>query len=249
MSKHTMLLVTVAGVGFLSTLANAAVIYRETFPNSGGGNKSLSVEGWEARLRSEDGNSAGSTSGFSQFNFNSANPAGNPAPVNSNPQDASLTNGSVVNFFSGGFWAQPTLYYTNEYTLDRSANTFDSIEWFQNAQSGGSNGYRAAVEIGGSWYVNDQVFLGFFSPSLSISGSNWQSLAFSNLAISGSAAALPSGNITGFGLFTDRSSLSSPFEEFDNFTLNATPIPEPTTLSVLAIASSLFLRRGARAMV
>ena len=126
--------VCTAVVSLMPSVASAAVVYRETFPN-GGANKSLSVEGWEARLRAEDGLSAQPTSGFVNFNFNDPNNGslgGNAVPVNSNPTDSSLTNGGVVNFFNGGFWLQPTLYHTNEYSLDRSINTLDSFEWGQN---------------------------------------------------------------------------------------------------------------------
>jgi hypothetical protein len=248
MKNNKAMLAAIAGVGLVVSTAEAAVVYRETFPNAGPGAQSLAVAGWEARVRAEDGNSAFATSGFASFNSSDSNALGNTdAPLNSNPQSTSLTNGTVVNFFGGNFWLQPTLYYTNEYTLDRSVFVLDSISWFQNAQSGASNGFRAAVEIGGQWYVNETTYVGFLSPTVNAAGSTWLNLAFSNLAVSGSPGALPDGDITGFGLFTDRSGLPAQFEEFDNFAISATVIPEPVPapgiLAGMALLSSRFMCR------
>jgi len=246
MKKFASVLIASAVAACVSSTASAAVIYRETFPN-GGNNKPLSVEGWEARLRAENGLSAQPSSGFSSFNFNDPNNGflgGNAVPVNSNPTDSSLTNGGVVNFNNGSFWLQPTLYYTNEYSLDRSINTLDSFEWGQNNQSGGGTGYAAAVQIGTNWFVNDTVFVGFLNATALANLSDWKSLAFATLTVSGVSSVLPAGNLTGFGLFTTRAVAdNTSFETFDNFVVNATVIPEPTSLAAVGLSLSLLLRR------
>ena len=231
----------------VSSTASAAVIYRETFPNGGANNKSISVEGWEARLRFENGLGAQPSSGFSTFNSNSANNGalgGNATPVNSNPTDSSLTNGGVVNFNNGSFWLQPTLYYTNEYSLDRSINTLDSFGWGQNNQAGDGTGYAAAVQIGTNWFVHDTVFVGFLNATALANGSNWKSLNFATLTVSGVSSALPAGNPTGFGLFTTRAVADgSSFETFDNFVVNATAIPEPASIAAVGLSMLILLRR------
>ncbi len=252
MKKFALVAVASTVAACVSSTASAAVVYRETFPN-GGANKSLSVEGWEARLRAENGLSAVPTSGFSSFNFNDPNNGslgGNAVPVNSNPTDSSLTNGGVVNFNNGSFWLQPTLYYTNEYSLDRSINTLDSFEWGQNNQAGftnnqtaGGTGYAAAVQIGTNWFVNDTVFLGFLNATALANGSDWKSLNFATLTVSGVSSALPAGNLNGFGLFTSRAVAGNSFETFDNFVVNATVIPEPASLAAVGLSMLILLRR------
>jgi len=247
--KFALVAVASAVAACVSSTASAAVVYRETFPN-GGANKPLSVEGWEARLRFENGTGAQPTSGFTNppvhFNFNDPNNGalgGNAVPVNSNPTDSSLTNGGVVNFNNGSFWLQPILYHTNEYSLDRSINTLDSFEWGQNNQSGGGTGYAAAVQIGANWYVNDTVFLGFLNATALADGSDWKSLDFGTLTISGPSSALPAGNLNGFGLFTTRAVAGNSFDTFDNFVVNATVIPEPASLAAVGLSMLILLRR------
>jgi len=151
--------------------------------------------------------------------------------------------------------------WTNEYLVNRDLNSITSIE-YQQGNSSSTDATRVAIRIDSKWYVSttetSNTGYTFFNTNarnvtlpFSTAASAWSNLTFdrdlipipnpTSLAI-GTAliGSLPSGNITAFGLYTDIVNLTV---RFDNFTINAVPIPEPTAFAALSAAALVVLRR------
>ena len=194
-------------------------------------------------------------------NFGVSTGAGNPANlpnVNAGTTELSQTNGFI--FIAG----QTTgLVATTEATLDRTANSLDSISWYNNRNTGanGTPVQRAAVQIGSQWYVSDatQAFTanssnaGFTAANgqvtFAITGATlWDALtATAGSAFArGAAVTLPTGDVTAMGIFYDVG-LTPLQVRFDAFEVAASPTPEPASLGTLAIGGATLLRRRPRA--
>jgi hypothetical protein len=153
-------------------------------------------------------------------------------------------------FFNGANTYNGILY--TETTVDRSVFNLTSVTWYTRNNTGA--GSRLALQVGGQWYASSLNFV-----DAADAGSIW-TLRTDNLAaetfipftftpgvaldqgITGLAQALPSGNITAFGLFLSHSTTNGN-NRVDGFTLNGTVAPEPTTLGLITAGSTLVLRR------
>jgi PEP-CTERM motif len=274
-----LLLTTLVLSGIASFASAQSVIYRETFGNSTGANASLTSIGWAVHstgglLRSADAANTGIS-----------NQVGGPtglANVNAGGVSASETNGLAFSFASNAATANgntftagnnPSLIWTNEYTVDRSVNEVTSIT-FNMFNSATANRARIAIQISTQWYATNFAFTTTATGGASLFATNsesktftfssaaadWRELTFNgSLTANGSAlsisaitlaASLPSGNITAFGMFMDPTSTSGGNNSgvrFDTYTINATAIPEPSSFAALAgialLGFAVFKRR------
>jgi hypothetical protein len=167
---------------------------------------------------------------------------GGVAPVNSNPIVDSVRNGFILNDFGGEFWRSNTLYWTSEYTIDPDAVELTRVTWAQSSVTGFYEGddrpadpSRIALRVGEAWYASTQTFesksepfaMRFFDhegSSFNLSGASYHPLNFvegTTLAVdTGTTVSIPSGLITGFGLYWDK---SDDRNAFDTFTIWANP--------------------------
>ena len=243
--------------------ANAEVIYRENFANYTGATQQLTYAGWNANRGPQAqtppwpnvGDIYPVISGGS--NTRPALPSINSNPAQ--PDNAADFRGSI--YFWGPFndtaRSVPYLIWTDEYTIDRSQ--YDDLSFRMSTQLGGTDtqgldNMRAAVRIGGNWFVTDVATqpafgswanswtTGAFSASESLP---WNSLTFtvgSPFAI-GSPVELPDGNIEAFGVFATSKTLNL---RIGGFEVEGTPVPEPAALSLLAASGLILTRRSRR---
>jgi len=232
--------------------AQAAVIYRETF-GAKDNDTAPSTVGWKANV-----NAAGNASLTAALLGTGNNGSGPQTNVNAGNIDPGL-NG--VFYMSSTFGAR-ALMWTEEYLVDRDLNSITSIS-YQQGNSASANATRVAIRIDSKWYVsttatsnsNPNYFNPFNSNALlvtlpfSTAASAWSNLTLTpgtslaiGLALSASnpLLPLPTGNITAFGLYTDS---VTDIIRFDNFTINAVPVPEPTAFAALSAAVLVVLRR------
>ncbi|QNN23221.1 hypothetical protein HED60_13385 [Planctomycetales bacterium ZRK34] len=214
--------------------AQAGVIYREVFPNNTANNDALSTDDWQI-------NSDAGALAASQVNSPTTGSPTNQSAVNSNPDSAEISNGYAFNNDANGV---DYLIWTDEYTVDRTAYSITSISWYQ-ANESTSDVSRAAIQIGSQWYASSQTFQNtsaYFGGSggelmsLDFASANWLLLDFtdgSSLAL-GSAASLPGGDITAFGVYYDSKVARL---RLDTYAITAIPTPAalPAGLGMLAM--------------
>lgn len=234
---------------------NAAIIYQETF-DATVNNTSLASVGWAAHSTAGEVRTGNTTSmGLSNLvgRDGTANPQTTGFAYTFAGNAGTSSDGAAgTNNFTAG--TNPGLIWTNEYTVDRSTQSLDSIS-FHMYNSSTTATARIVVQIGAQWYATDTQFSttvsggasGFAANAVlqtfafTTAASSWRLLNFdappttdgTALSVSSSTLAsdLPSGNITAFGLFFDPTTGSNG-SRFDTFTLSATPIPEPAGWSV-----------------
>lgn len=228
------------------------VLYREVFPNNAGGDRNLNSpsigdSGWRLLTGTQGQDFTAFQSlvnGGKGAATNSAlgGPGGVPPPpgtvaepVNSNPTNPELTRGFVMNTFSGGGWNAQQLYYTTEYTIDRTAFDVTRVAWTQASLAGSGTSTnspdptRVALRVGTSWFVSEQTFTAAREPfamefwslesqALNMAGAQWLPLTLSlgeTMAVGTVAQPLPAtGNITGMGLWWDKMSQRGGFDAF-----------------------------------
>jgi hypothetical protein len=167
-----------------------------------------------------------------------------------------VATGFVWNDTSSG----DSLITTAEYTIASSlVSQLATISWYQgNANTSMTS--RVAIQIAGNWYASDLAFsnsaavasggnfgnssggAALMSFNWTAAGSEWRELMVvgNDVTLSGSVLTddLPSGDITGFGLyFSDRSAT----QRFDSFQIET--IPEPASLSLVGIGALTLMRR------
>jgi hypothetical protein len=125
------------------------------------------------------------------------------------------------------------------------------------------------IQIAGNWYASTSpisppsgVIQGSsfaaaaeqFSTTFSTAASAWDTLNFSpgsDLTLGSTLTSpLPTGNITGFGVYAqiaDNASATNDRTYVDNFEVDATPLPEPASAGLIAVvAAPMLLRRRRR---
>jgi len=223
MSKFVVAASLIVAATLAGQTADGQVVYREVFPIAdGSGRQQITTANWGLRLRFAGDLSGGTeASGFHNDLTSNGVTFGDVVPaINSNPAVDSPGLGFVENFYGGDFWNVPSVYYTEEFTLDRSANTVNSFTWAQNNQEALS-GFRVVARIGTDWFASDTNFVGFlFDATLQVSGAVWRPFDFATVTVGETTVpALPAGDLTAFGLYTAHTG----YEVFDSFTINATP--------------------------
>jgi len=145
--------------------------------------------------------------------------------------DAGGSNGGVV----GGFcwiWHNgdcENLIYTTEYTVDTSTYSDIEFKYDLRRHSGYSSTPQTSitVQVGGSWYVSKTIYT---STSTSFATQtfvydpnkeNWDTLNIATAERGSTASADLSGDITGFGLYSNSQNVGgSCTAEYDNFIVN-----------------------------
>jgi hypothetical protein len=222
--------------------AKAAIIYREIFPNNGGSNQDLSFDGWQIHFDSdaEQISTGGNSPTVSQPN--NTDPGVNSFPSNAPPVAGYASIAATVN--------TNYLFWTSEYTVDRTADSVTSISWWQ-ANTSSEASSQAAVRIGTQWYASTDTFSNpaaanfnsAYQRTLDFTTATWQLLDFvpgTSLAL-GAATTLPAGNLIAFGWYVDSSEGAR--LRMDTFEINAVPVPEPSTGLLLTAAGFLLLSR------
>lgn len=232
-----------------STCLNGAIVYSEDFDFAGSPLQPLSASGWMATTHfdGETRDMSNSTSDTDQDGWTTY---------------ASLTTVGTddLAFFGSFQQVAPYLVYTTEVAaLNLSAATVTSIQWTASARTvnftPSNDVYRAAVQIGGVWYASetgvvvsttDAAAPQSGSISFNVDAGNWLSISDPSLML-GSANANPlAGLIEAAGIFVEEPRPGS--QRLHSFEIlgETAVIPEPATISVLALAAVLFalLTRG-----
>jgi hypothetical protein len=145
-------------------------------------------------------------------------------------------NGSGGGIGSGIAWVWhkgscQNLIYTTEYTVD--ASTYSEVEFKYDLRRHSSYSstpqVSIAVQVGGNWYVSKTIYTStsttFATKTLVYDPAkeNWDTLNIATAARGSTASADLSGNITGFGLYSDSGNVGNDCTaEYDNFTVNGT---------------------------
>ncbi|MHC4500005.1 MAG: hypothetical protein ACYS21_12930, partial [Planctomycetota bacterium] len=146
--------------------------------------------------------------------------------------DAGGSAGGVV----GGFaWVWHSgdcenLIYTNEHTVDILTHTNVEFRFDLRRHSfyGSTPEVSLAVEVGGKWYISKTIFIEttitFQTETLSYDPAkeNWDKLTLATARRGPTATSDLSGNITGFGLYSNSQNVGSDCTaEYDNFTITS----------------------------
>jgi len=149
--------------------------------------------------------------------------------VYSTGSDGGITGGFAWVWHKGNCG---NIIYTREYTVNTSA--YSNIEFKfdlrRHSYYSTTPEVSIAVEVGGAWYVSKTVFVEtnttFQNKTLTYNPSkdNWDTLNIATLSRGTTAASNLSGNITGFGLYSNSRNLGSDCTaEYDNFTITGSP--------------------------
>ena len=123
------------------------------------------------------------------------------------------------------------IVYTTEYTVEVDSGTSIELQYDLRMYSSYSSTPQTSVivKVGGSWYVSKSVFTStstsFATQSLTYDPAkeNWDQLTQSTAARGSTASADLSGDITGFGLYSDSANVGGGCTaEYDNFTVIST---------------------------
>lgn len=253
------------GIGAISQPSEASVVYREVFGRASTPSAALdlSVADWaivrQAGAPGAGGisNAVGRPTDLYAVNATTDNPdEGTNIPdigfVNARWNDPGITDTFLY------------LYHTTEYTLARPTPAGDADTAFSLhlGLSDADEAYRPrlAVQVGGQWYVSDARLVGGNVPneasfddnaaevSLALADAGGfrtlditdQSGAQATLTVGATPAALPAGDITGFGLLAYQA--SGVRLTFDTFTV--TVVPEPAIgLGLVGLGCMLRMRR------
>lgn len=123
------------------------------------------------------------------------------------------------------------LIYTNEYTVDISSSFSIQFQYDLRMNSAYSSTPETSVvvQVGGSWYISKTISVSTSSAFSAVTlayepaATNWDTLNVSTASRGSTAAADLSGDITGFGLYSNSQNVGgSCTAEYDNFTITAT---------------------------
>jgi len=180
--------------------------------------------------------------------------------VNATAAVSSTVNGFVPLLSNNG--ADQFVVYTTEYNID--GTLVNDFSWYSGSMYSGDS-QRVIVQIGGNWYasttsqtpvnpVNNGSSFGSTATqstlTFSTAAANWETLNFSagsDLTLgSVLSSPLPSGSITGFGLYIQIANQSAGNEKsyFDTFELDS--VPEPASGGLMCVGGLCLLARRRR---
>lgn len=267
----SLLLAVIAGI---TSVSAQSVIYRENFGTTTNNVSTSATAGWTIHTNYAAANTFTANgvllgSSTSPNDLRLRNSTGAPSDLANVNAGVSGSDSLGLVEISGALG--PVLFWTEEYTVDRSVFTVNSISFYQGNQST-SDITRLAIRIGSQWYASNASFtqtntvgtLAGFAAGAELktlifgtAAGDWRLITFDGtsttsatapISVAGTtlAASLPSGSITGFGLI---SMTGSNNRRYDSFTINATVIPEPSAFAALAGLGALgfvALRRRSR---
>jgi hypothetical protein len=239
-------LIVATAAAFLTPSAHAqSVVYRETFystVNNGTLNTANPSLGWHF--------DKSPTGAIGQTVVN-ADGLATRSGLNGEPIDLPAINAGTyagtdqgIIFTTAGD-ARQGLFYTSEYTALSSQN-ITQISWYA-ANSATSPTQQVAIQVNGNWFISSTLFTtpalsgGAFAANtaiketLTFAGSTWKALSYTTgatpFSISGTAVALPTGDVTAFGLFVDTANSGN--IRFDTYEIMASSIPEPSSYAMI----------------
>ncbi|WP_043584441.1 PEP-CTERM sorting domain-containing protein [Geminisphaera colitermitum] len=214
----------------LSGTAKGGTLYSEAFYSFN--NTNLSTVGWKGLL--------GSAS--NAVDYSTTNPVSPGLGVQG-------PNGDNTRGFVIGYITQTLPYaliYTEEFSFSTADYTDLKFSWKQ-ANNTTVTTFHVAIKLNGSWYVSSTGL----SMNTSAGGyggmeakeyqftnaaNSWYSLSFalgSTLALGNLVETeLPTGTITGFGLYAQRNGSGATLR-LDDFAITGTAIPEPATMALV----------------
>ena len=241
---------TSVGMSLTAPAANAEVMttYREVFPNKdrvGIDNIALSTADWYSYKDngvSADGGIGGGYVYISQYSSGSS-----AEPVDSNPDpsyhESRNPRGYLVFL---GISGVDLLHYTEEYQV--STDDAERFRWRQ-TRPNTTDVFRVALRVDdgvdSGWYVSEQTLSNDVASTweqkeLDFDTASWLALDFDpstpSLAL-GTAATLPDGQITAFGLYGDNT--SNGVHGVDDFEVGAVPEPGSIALGLTGLVSVL----------
>jgi hypothetical protein len=256
-----LLLVAIVSVG------QAEVIYRETFPYVSnivvptemvGLERALRAagQGWYTTQANRSANNHGIVSD------STGDDLGGPLDGLNNLPNLPLDGQGNDAFQRGRIFASAkheagTAYWTHEAAIDTAA--FKAIRLVM--RNGAKDDFHALIQVGGQWYVSDEYTEmpddtdadGWGETFIVLDDPMWATADVSLPGITGETGTAtltsgfdfdtPSGLITGFGLYNP--SLDGN-QRIDIYEVNNQPIPEPATMSLLALGGLVALRRRRR---
>jgi hypothetical protein len=248
----------------LGASAFGAIAYLQNF-SAASGQQNLSTVNWQAYYGSATTVATLAAPGSSGSPANAMISAGASAPtpganVNATAAVSSTVNGFVPLLSNNG--ADQFVVYTTEYTIDGSL--VNDFSWYSGSMYSGDS-QRIIVQIGGNWYasttsvtpvnpVNNGSSFGAAATqstlTFSTAAANWDTLNFtagSDLTLgSALSSSLPSGSITGFGLYAQIANHSDANERtyFDTFVVDS--VPEPAAVGMLGAGGLVLLARRRR---
>ena len=241
-----------------------SIAYLQNF-SAASGQVNLSTVNWQAYYGSATtvatlaapGNGSGSTPNAMISGGTSAPTPG--ANVNATAAVTSTTNGFVPLLSNDG--ADQFVAYTTEYNID--GTLVNDFSWYSGSMDSGDQ-QSVIVQIGGNWYastspvtpVNPVSSGGSFGATatkstltFSTAAANWDTLNFtagSDLTLgSVLSSPLPSGSITGFGLYVQIANHGGGERSyFDTFEVDS--VPEPAAAGFLCVGGLAALARRRR---
>jgi len=255
------ILLVLAGATLVSIQVTQAqtAIYRELFANTSGANAAPSIDSWSGSFNSnayDSQNTAaggGAVAGYFGLSSSTGNSSG-PVGINTTPAEPATGPGFL--FLSGGATKAGGTNWiatTSAYTVNTGSYSINDMSFYS------GNAYTAslehfAVQIDGNWYATVQTFgnaaavtsaANFASQAQldtftwTTAASAWETLNYTpgTILSIGSilTSPLPGDNITAFGLYSDGVGVTATTRA-DTFEIDATPIPEPSSLALAALS-------------
>ena len=272
--KRTLMVVVFSGAILLLMQVSQAQtpIYRELWANTTGANAAPSIDSWVGSFTSTAYDSqdtvhgGGAVAGYFGLSSSTGNSSG-PVGINTTPAEPATGPGFL--FLSGGATKAGGTNWiatTSAYTVNTGTYSMNDMSFYS------GNAYTASLEhfvvqIDGSWYATVQTFgnaaavssAGNFASQAQLdtftwttAASAWETLSYTpgtTLAVgSVLSSALSGDNITAFGLYSDGGVTST--TRADTFEIDATAVPEPSSLALAALSGFgmlMGLRRSRKA--
>jgi hypothetical protein len=238
--------------GLLVGSAPAAVIYYESFSVNTANNNPFPINGWF--LHGAAGGVALSNGGDPNGANNQAAGINDNRTFNINAGAADATNDAQT----GRYFYVPNgqnngILWTNEYTVAAGSFTVDNIRWWDRSDAAPNFINRAAVQVGGNWFVSSSGATATGAVTINAGDGTWTQIGVDfataqwlpitftpgtalTQTISGTPQSLPAGDITAFGVYHQIQIVTAGLARVDAFEINATPVPEPSTFVLSGMA-------------